>query len=78
MLNIVSFSFRDINTRGGEGEDTLVCDVYFQDEILWHRVVIGTKFWKDLRALCKEYNLGHMFGKMDLATLKILLSSNAD
>ena len=78
MLNIVSFSFKDINTHGGENEDTLVCDVYFQDELLWNRVVIGTKFWKDLRALCKEYNLAHMFGKMDLPTLKILLSSNAD
>lgn len=78
MLNIVSFSFRDINPRAGEDEDTLVCDVYFLDELLWHRVVIGTKFWQDLRALCKEYNLGHMFGKIDLATLKILISSNAD
>lgn len=78
MLNIVSFSFRNINPAAGEDEDTLVCDVYFQDEILWKNVVIGSKFWQDLRALCKEFNLGHMFGKMDLKTLKILLNSNAD
>ncbi|MGC1048595.1 hypothetical protein WKH01_12390 [Pantoea agglomerans] len=78
MLNIVSFSFREINSQGGENQDTLVCDVYYQDELLWQRVVIGTKFWSDLKALCKEFDITHMFGKMDLATLKILLSSNAD
>ncbi|MGR2854771.1 hypothetical protein FY046_01785 [Erwinia sp. 1181_3] len=78
MLNIISFSFKDINPTGGEDEDTIVCDVYYLDELLWSRVVIGSKFWKDLRALCKEFNIGHMFGKIDLPTLKILLRSNAD
>lgn len=78
MLNIISFSFREINTQDGEQRDTLICDVYFQNELLWSRVVIGTKFWKDLRALCKEYDLAYMFGKMDLPTLQILLKSNSD
>ncbi|MDA8516630.1 hypothetical protein [Citrobacter sp. Igbk 16] len=81
MLKLGNFTFKDIHVVEdvmNDNHPTIVCDFYYEDEVMLTGVIIGVKFWKNFRDAVKLAGEQSMIGKVDLELLKLLLKSNKD
>ena len=81
MLKLGNFTFKDIHVTEdicNNNHPTLICDFYYEDELLLQRVIISSDFWQSFRELVKIANEVHLIGKVNLKLLKLLLISNKD
>lgn len=81
MLKLGSFTFKDIHITEdvlNDNHPTIICDLYYEDEIMLTSVVIGNTFWGTFHEAVKMVNETHLIGKVNLELLKLLLKSNRD
>lgn len=81
MLKLGNFTFKNIHITEdvlNDNHPTIICDLYYEDEIMLTSVVIGSTFWGTFREAVKMANETHLIGKVNLELLKLLLKSNRD
>ena len=81
MLKLGNFTFKDIHITEdvlNDNHPTIVCDFYYEDELMLEGVIICSEFWKTFRGAAKLVNETHLIGRINLELLKLLLNSNRD
>ncbi|MBJ9240896.1 hypothetical protein [Citrobacter braakii] len=81
MLKLGSFTFKDVHVTEdivNDNHPTIICDLYFNNELMIKGCIIGTKFWKLFLDAVKHVNEQHRIGKINLELLRLLLISNCD
>ncbi|MFU0912080.1 hypothetical protein [Kluyvera intermedia] len=81
MLKLANFTFKDIHVTEdvlNNNHPTIICDLYYEDELMLQGVIIATEFWKTFKDAAKLVNETHLIGKINLELLKLLLKSNKD
>lgn len=81
MLKLANFTFKDIHVTEdvlNNNHPTIICDLYYEDELMLQGVIVATEFWKTFRGAAKLVNETHLIGKINLELLKLLLKSNKD